>query len=89
MAWSSIPEAPNMEKFKVYVPPMEMTMPDIPKAMMSWRSTMLGVEGESLGNSQLAEYFGVKEGVLVRSVIKGTSAEKAGIKAGWMFMTRP
>jgi len=82
MAWSSIPEAPNMEKFKVYVPPMEMTMPDIPKAMMSWRSTMLGVEGESLGNSQLAEYFGVKEGVLVRSVIKGTSAEKAGIKAG-------
>ena len=71
-----------MEKFKVYVPPMEMTMPDIPKAMMSWRSTMLGVEGESLGNSQLAEYFGVKEGILVRSVIKGTSAEKAGIKAG-------
>ena len=48
---------------------------------MSWRSTVLGVESESL-NSQLAQYFGVKEGVLVRSVVKGSSAEKAGIKAG-------
>jgi serine protease Do len=84
MAWSAMPDAPEikMDKFKVEVPPMEMVMPDIPKAMMSWRSTMLGIEGEPLSNSQLADYFGVKEGVLVRSVIKGTSAEKAGIKAG-------
>ena len=44
-------------------------------------SHALGVEAEPL-NSQLAEYFGVKEGVLVRSVMKGTAAEKAGIKAG-------
>ena len=42
---------------------------------------MLGVEAESLG-SQLAAYFGVKDGVLVRSVAKDTAAEKAGIKAG-------
>ena len=42
---------------------------------------MLGVEAESLG-PQLAEYFGVKEGVLVRAVVKGSAAEKAGIKAG-------
>lgn len=81
MTWSS-PNMPNMEKFKVEIPNMEMVMPDIPKAFMSWRSTMLGVEAESLGNSQLADYFGVKEGVLVRSVMKGTAAEKAGIKAG-------
>jgi S1-C subfamily serine protease len=39
------------------------------------------VESESL-NSQLAEFFGVKEGVLVRAVIKGSAAEKAGLKAG-------
>ena len=32
--------------------------------------------------SQLAEFFGVKEGVLVRSVVKGSAAEKAGLKAG-------
>lgn len=66
--------------------PKEMAMPDIPKAMMSWRSTMLGVEAESLGESQLATYFGVKEGVLVRSVMKSTAAEKAGIKAGDVLM---
>ncbi len=42
---------------------------------------MLGVEAESLG-SQLAVYFGVKEGVLVRSVLDNTPAQKAGIKAG-------
>jgi len=70
------------EGFKVEGPRMEMIMPDIPKAMMSWRSPMLGVEAESLGESQLSAYFGVKEGVLVRSVMKGTPAEKAGIKAG-------
>jgi serine protease Do len=62
------------------------TMPDIPKAMMSWRSAVLGLEAESLGESQLATYFGVKEGVLVRSVMKGTAAEKAGIKAGDVLM---
>ena len=56
-------------------------MPDLPRSMMSWRSPILGIESESL-NTQLAEYFGVKDGVLVRSVIKNSSAEKAGIKAG-------
>ncbi len=42
---------------------------------------MLGVEAESL-SPQLADFFGVKEGVLIRSVGKGTPAEKAGLKAG-------
>ena len=54
---------------------------DIPKAMMSWKSSMLGVEAEGL-DSQLAQYFGVEKGVLIRSVIKGSAAEKAGLKAG-------
>ncbi len=60
----------------------EFSMPDIPKATMSWTSSMLGVVAEPLGDSQLAAFFGVKEGVLVRSVMKDTAAEKAGIKAG-------
>jgi serine protease Do len=59
----------------------DIQIPDIPKAYMSWRSSILGVEAESV-DSQLAQYFGVKEGVLVRSVIKGSAAEKAGLKAG-------
>jgi serine protease Do len=60
---------------------MEIHIPDAPRPLMLWQSRALGVESESL-HSQLAEYFGVKEGVLVRSVMKGTPAEKAGFKAG-------
>ena len=48
---------------------------------MSWRSSVAGIEAESL-DSQLAEYFGVKEGVLVRSVVRGSAAEKSGLRAG-------
>ena len=59
----------------------EIRIPDMPRSLMSIQSRSLGVESESL-NSQLAEFFGVKEGVLVRSVIKGSAAEKAGLKAG-------
>lgn len=71
-----------LESFKWKSPDFEMVMPDIPKATMSWRSFTLGVEAESLGESQLSDYFGVKEGVLVRSVMKNSTAEKAGFKAG-------
>ena len=41
----------------------------------------LGVTVEGL-DDQLAEYFGVKEGVLVKSVQADSAAQKAGIKAG-------
>ncbi|HUQ93597.1 MAG TPA: PDZ domain-containing protein [Bryobacteraceae bacterium] len=58
---------------------LNIAIPRIPD--LKWRSSPLGVEAESL-NSQLAEFFGVKEGVLVRSVAKGSPAEKAGMKAG-------
>ena len=45
-------------------------------------SPMLGIEAESI-DGQLAQYFGVKDGgVLVRSVLKNSPAEKAGMKAG-------
>jgi serine protease Do len=48
---------------------------------MTWRSTILGIEAEAL-DGQLGEFFGVKEGVLVRTVNKGSAADKAGIRAG-------
>jgi serine protease Do len=41
----------------------------------------LGATIEDL-DTQLAEYFGVKEGVLVKSVAEGSVAAKAGLKAG-------
>lgn len=59
----------------------EINFPDMPRPFMSWRSSIVGIDAESL-DSQLAEYFGVKEGVLVRSVVRGSSAEKAGLRAG-------
>jgi serine protease Do len=59
----------------------EFVMPDIPQIYTATRSARLGVEAETLG-SQLAGYFGVKEGVLVRSVLENTPAQQAGIKAG-------
>ena len=63
----SMPEMPNIE---------------IPRMMIS-RSGGLGIMGESLHQEdQLAEFFGVQDGVLVRSVTKGSAADKAGIKAG-------
>jgi serine protease Do len=62
------------------IPPIP-AIPDLPRTVMSWRSTSLGIESESL-SSQLAEFFGVQDGVLVRSVNKNSPAEKAGIRAG-------
>ena len=41
----------------------------------------LGVTLETL-DDQLATYFGVKEGVLVKSVVSDSAAAKAGLKAG-------
>jgi membrane-associated protease RseP (regulator of RpoE activity) len=43
----------------------------------------LGISGDEL-TTQLASYFGVKQGkgVLVREVVVGSAAEKAGLKAG-------
>lgn len=67
----------NMPPF----PPMPSI--DIPRIMTIFQSSALGTECESLGNnSQLAEFFGVKDGLLVRSVARDSAAEKAGVKAG-------
>jgi serine protease Do len=69
-----IPQAPVQQ-------PFEFRFPDMPQSHMTWRSPLLGIEAEAL-DGQLAEFFGVKEGVLVRTVSKGSAADKAGIKAG-------
>lgn len=70
--------------------------PDLPNAPMpamppfpqpfsfpgfSANAPMVGFEGETL-NSQMAQYFGVKQGVLVWQVNAKTPAERAGLKAG-------
>jgi serine protease Do len=58
-------------------------LPDIPRVEMNLQSRRLGIVGEALDpEDQLSEFFGVKEGVLVKSVLKNSAAEKAGLKAG-------
>jgi serine protease Do len=63
---------PNMPNF---------VFPDLPSAMLMWKSGMLGIECEAV-DSQLAQYFGVKQGVLVRYVSAGSPAANGGLKAG-------
>jgi len=63
-----MPAAPSME---------------FPQFRMTMNTPSLGIMGEGLTqDSQLAEFFGVKDGVLVRSVTPNSPAQKAGIKAG-------
>ena len=51
------------------------------KTLKMKKGGFLGVNGSTL-NEQLAEYFGVKEGVLIETVEEGSPADQAGIKAG-------
>jgi serine protease Do len=68
----------------VTIPPIPPIPPiDIPRFEMSYQSPLIGIEGESLApDGQLADFFGVKDGVLVKSVVRNSAAEKAGLKAG-------
>jgi membrane-associated protease RseP (regulator of RpoE activity) len=67
------------------MPPLPQFDIKIPEFDFGWqaRGARLGISGDDL-TPQLAEYFGVKQGkgVLVREVVVGSAAEKAGLKAG-------
>ncbi len=76
---------PGMGAFRipdVRIPPM----PELPDVPMFMTLTMVGRSGVMVEGltAQLGDYFGVKngEGVLVRSVEKGTPGEASGLKAG-------
>ena len=70
---------------RITIPDIEIPRIEIPSYsfQMQTYSPSLGIQTESL-TRQLGEFFGVKdgEGILVRSVEKGSAAEKAGLKAG-------
>ncbi len=79
-----IPGGGNGFPFKIE-PPMPPFPPsiEIPEFRTFAQNRTIGIFGEPLGQEeQLAEFFGVKSGILIRSVMKGSAAEKAGIKAG-------
>lgn len=69
----SAPRAPRPPSFSPAIPY------DFPLFRVSGRR--LGVTTEDL-DAQLAQYFGVKDGLLVKSVDEGSAAQKAGLKAG-------
>ena len=75
--WSvNLPTIPTLPT--INIPPI-----DIPRMITVMQNTTLGIEGEGLAQQpQLAEFFGVKDGVLIKSVVKGSPAERAGMKAG-------
>jgi serine protease Do len=72
----NLPSLPAPNSFTVPIPDW-----GLPDPMLAWKSGMIGVECEPL-SAQLADYFGVKHGVLVRTVIKNAPADRAGVKAG-------
>jgi len=73
---------PDMDRLRENLEELRrLRVPDVPRAHLSWRTSMLGVEAESL-SPQLAAFFGVQEGVLIRSVLDDSAAQKAGLKAG-------
>ena len=78
--WQSVDPEQLQEQFRSFHMP---EMPGMPGMPMPANTPMLGIMGEPLGQEkQLAEYFGVEDGVLVKSVNRGAAADKAGIKAG-------
>ncbi len=56
-------------------------MMDIPVPILVWRNTVLGAQLEEL-DKPMAEFFGVKGGMLVRSVDSDSPAAKAGLRVG-------
>jgi serine protease Do len=54
---------------------------DEPQTFQGWRNPVLGVQVQEL-EGQLADYFGVTQGLLVHLVAAGSAAARAGIKAG-------
>lgn len=76
---------PDMKDFHVEIPEMHVPEIDIPSFNMVvvTSSPRSGLTVENI-TPQLGEFFGVKNGngVLVRSVAKGSRAEKAGFRAG-------
>jgi serine protease Do len=54
---------------------------DFPTPLLVWQNSLIGIDFEHV-DSQLASYFGVKSGVLIRSVERGSPADRAGLHAG-------
>lgn len=81
------PAATQMSgRYTVNVPEPGAEVPDSPVMKMLWHNTLLGVECEGI-DSAFAHYFGVKQGLLVRSVEENGPGARAGLKAGDVLLS--
>lgn len=78
-------EAGEVEGWRVEIPEMpeipRIVIPDMPQPTMSWSNRTLGVQAEGI-SGEFAEYFGAKQGIVIRGIHKNTPAERAGLKVG-------
>lgn len=81
MARMAIPAPPSPPAAPRAPRPPALASPGFPFELFTRSRGRLGISMEEL-DSQLAAYFGVKEGVLVKSVSEDSVAAKAGLKAG-------
>lgn len=74
---------PVMNIPAIHIPPINMPQIDIPSVVVIHSPRSSGIMVENL-TPQLGDYFGVKSGngVLIRSVEKGSRAAEAGFRAG-------
>lgn len=81
--WSELPPPGVNWPAEAAMPPIPPFMLEIPPMQGMAQNAILGVECEPLGDEQqLAEYFGVKDGLLVKMAAAGSPASRAGVKAG-------
>jgi C-terminal processing protease CtpA/Prc len=75
--------APVVNVPAIHIPPINMPQIDIPSVVVIHSPRSSGIMVENL-TPQLGDYFGVKSGngVLIRSVEKGSRAAQAGFRAG-------
>lgn len=75
----------HMRLPQIHIPEIQIPPVEIPEfSFRYWgQGPRLGITADAV-TSQLADYFGVKQGkgVLVREVLTGSAAEKGGLKAG-------
>ena len=79
-AWKMVPPRPPAPPPAPKAPSFEM-LPRLEQYFSFSTSGRLGITVDPL-STQLAEYFGTKDGVLVTSVSRDSAAAKAGLKAG-------
>jgi serine protease Do len=79
--WLSVTPPPPAVTVRPPTPPPTPLIPRPLEQYFRWSGGRLGITTDDL-STQLAEYFGAKDGVLVTSVEANSAAAKAGVKAG-------